>query len=538
MNGWKKLSRNYQIIFMTAIILARVSTKDQELFGHSLEAQESKLKEYARKHNFEVIKIFSFSESAGSKIRKKFEEVIKYLKENKDIKILLTENVDRATRNFKDAVDLDEMRINDGLEIHFVQDGFFINAEATGNQMFMWEAKVFMAKQFLNRLTDDVKRSIEQKIQNGQWTSKAPIGYLNIKDKETGKSDIIIDKDRAFFIKRVFEDYSTGNYSLSEITRRLKDFGLTSNTKNNNPLHKSQIHYMLNNPFYYGVMSVKNELHPHIYKPIIEKFLYDKCQEVRKKLSKKAFKYSSKPFIFKGLIRCTYCGCMISTDRKKDKYNYLFCSKYNGNCKSIRVREEEIIDQVNDILKSIVIPEYLLEEMVKHLKESNESKEQFQKAQEEIIHNQYNKIQSRLNELLNMRLDKSITQDEYDKKARELKEKQYKLSDKLRSLTEADENYSMTLISLLNICSKAPELFESSKVEQKRQLVNFLLSNLQLRGKKLEYTLKKPFDVLVDLGYRSNWLPRFNDAVFRIIVLLPIITIHKFGYKLLTPPSR
>ena len=32
---------------------------------------------------------------------------------------------------------------NEGLEIHFVKDGFFINKDATGNQMFMWEAKVF-----------------------------------------------------------------------------------------------------------------------------------------------------------------------------------------------------------------------------------------------------------------------------------------------------------------------------------------------------------------------------------------------------------
>ena len=115
-------------------------------------------------------------------------------------------------------------------------------------------------------------------------------------------------------------------------------------------------------------------------------------------------------------------------------------------------------------------------------------------------------IMSRLSELLNMRLDKSIAPNEYDKKARELKEKQYKLNDKLKSITEADENYSTTLISLLNICSKAPELFASSKVEQKRQLINFLLSKLQLRGKKLEYTLRKPFDVLVNLDYRSNWL--------------------------------
>ena len=104
-----------------------------------------------------------------------------------------------------------------------------------------------------------------------------------------------------------------------------------------------------------------------------------------------------------------------------------------------------------------------------------------------------------------------ITQDEYDKKARELKEKQYKLTDRLKSVTEADENYSLTLISLLNICSRAPELFASSKVEQKRQLINFLLSNLKLRGKTLEFELKKPFDVLVNLQNcenRSVWLGR------------------------------
>jgi hypothetical protein len=103
-----------------------------------------------------------------------------------------------------------------------------------------------------------------------------------------------------------------------------------------------------------------------------------------------------------------------------------------------------------------------------------------------------------------------ITQDEYDRKAYELKNRQYELNDKLKRVIEADENYSITLIALLNICSRAPELFESSKVKQKRQLINFLLSNLELRGKTLEFELKKPFDVLVNLQNcknRSEWLP-------------------------------
>ena len=51
---------------MKAVILARVSTKEQEEFGHSLPAQVQKLQEYAEKKGFEVIKEFSFSESAGT----------------------------------------------------------------------------------------------------------------------------------------------------------------------------------------------------------------------------------------------------------------------------------------------------------------------------------------------------------------------------------------------------------------------------------------------------------------------------------------
>jgi len=72
---------------------------------------------------------------------------------------------------------------------------------------------------------------------------------------------------------------------------------------------------------------------------------------------------------------------------------------------------------------------------------------------------------------------------------------------------------------LLSLASRAPELFESSKVEQKRKLINFLLSNLKLRGKKLEYTLNKPFDVLVNIDSRSDWLSIAEEVRTRIIKL-------------------
>ena len=57
----------------TAILFARVSTKDQEEQGHSLPAQIDKLRGYAAKQGFSVIKEFAFQETGGQKKqRKKF----------------------------------------------------------------------------------------------------------------------------------------------------------------------------------------------------------------------------------------------------------------------------------------------------------------------------------------------------------------------------------------------------------------------------------------------------------------------------------
>ncbi|MDP3012443.1 MAG: hypothetical protein Q8N27_06960, partial [Candidatus Hydromicrobium sp.] len=100
-----------------------------------------------------------------------------------------------------------------------------------------------------------------------------------------------------------------------------------------------------------------------------------------------------------------------------------------------------------------------------------------------------------------------ITQSEYDKKAYELKQLQYDLEFKLNQHTEADEKFGITVNYLLNLASRAYELFESSKTEQKRQLISFLLSNLQLKGKTLLYDVNKPFDAILNANKCSDWLP-------------------------------
>jgi hypothetical protein len=68
----------------------------------------------------------------------------------------------------------------------------------------------------------------------------------------------------------------------------------------------------------------------------------------------------------------------------------------------------------------------------------------------------------------------------------------------------------MTLEGLISLASRAVELFERSKVEEKRQLIAFVFSNLRLRGKKLDFSLCSPFDLMVNRPDYSSWLAFLN----------------------------
>ncbi len=59
---------------------------------------------------------------------------------------------------------------------------------------------------------------------------------------------------------------------------------------------------------------------------------------------------------------------------------------------------------------------------------------------------------------------------------------------------------------MISLASRAAEIFERSNIEQKRQLIAFVFSNLSLRGKKLESSLRSPFDLMVDRPDYASWL--------------------------------
>lgn len=498
-----------------AVLYARVSTRDQEEHGHSLPAQIDRLRQYAAKHGFQVIKEFSFQETGGQKKqRKKFQEMLAYLRQNKPdtMPVLLCQNVDRITRNFKDAVDIDELRLTQGLEVHFVQECFCITPSSTGGDLFQWEAKVFIAKQYLNRIRDDAVRTREYKIKHGECASRAPIGYKNTKDAQ-GRSTVLPDIDRAPLVRRLFVEYAKGTYSVADLARLANRWGLRNNNPSQTKINGSQAHYILRNHFYYGMLEDKDILVPHKYTSLIDKATWDKCQQVRNGWHKKPFAYSAKPFAFRGLITCAHCGSMYTSELKKGRYTYLFCTKNKDkDCPAPRLKEEAIFAQVEEMLERIAIPADVLEAAKSHLAASHASKNEYHNAAMANLRKAIQQNERSIQRVWDLYLKadvingSSITSNELDKKLSELKQEQALLRQELANHEHADQDFYVSLNLLLELVKDAATLFKNASADKKRKLLNLLYWNLRLDNGRLCYSLRKPFDLFLEKPKSKVWL--------------------------------
>lgn len=478
---------------MKAVILARVSTEEQKEAGNSLPAQQDRLISYIeRNKDLELIKQFIFDESAYKEHRKEFEKIIKFIKEQKEIIAFCCDKVDRLSRDFLIGLpDLERLRRDGKIELHFPSDNLILTQNSPATDLFHFNIAVSLAQYYSNSISDNVLRTIEKKLKNGEVFYKAPLGYINVKD-ENDKSTIIKDDTRAHLITKIFELYASGNCSMKRTAEIIAEEGLRSRL--GNELKTRQIEATLKNHFYYGYREYKGQLYPHNYEPLISYDLWKKCQDVRDGYKMKPSKYSKKPFIFRGLIKCANCGCMITPELKKKKYVYYHCTNYKGVCKKDYVKEEELLEPIRKDLDGIELPQKKIDELIVILKATEDGKNAFHNIQVAKLREEYDKIDARGHLMYDDKLDGRITTEYYDKKLKEYKEKQYHIELQLKKFANANKSYYIVANTILSLAKRAREIFESSEPEEKRQLLKFVFQNFELNAKTFVYKLKTPFD--------------------------------------------
>ena len=478
---------------MKAIILTRVSTKMQEE-GLSLLAQNNRLQDYADRKELEVIKTFEIIESSTHGERKQFVEMINFCKKQKGTIAIIADTVDRVQRSFKESVLLDELMRKDKIELHFYREGMVLNSKSTSVDSMRGDFSVMGAKAYVLQSAENVRRSNEQKNKNGEITGMAPLGYENYVD-ERGKKFVRPKEPDATIIKKMFEMYSLGNTSVAELAHYANIMGLKS--RKGTPISVNSIYFMMDNTFYYGEMRTIRGVMPHIYKPLISKELWDLCQEQKALRAGNVGKYSQKPVVFKGMVRCGITGRTCPCEFKKGKFSYIVC--WMNNKTRSYIREEYIIKQISSILNRIRLPNNVIIELQKELKSSKASEKKFYAQEIKKLRAEQDKLKEKLNNLFDLRLDGELDRESFDTKRNEIQVKMNRLKNKVSAHEKADKNFDETILGLLDIATQAGYVFEkSNNLELKRLLLKFVFESLTLTEGELTYKLRFPFNEFIN----------------------------------------
>src|SRR3989339_1124119 len=501
---------------MKYFIYTRKSTESAERQVMSLESQLSELKEFAAKEKLEIVASLSEAQTAKEPGRKIFAEMLDRICAGEAGGILAW-HPDRLARN----------SIDGGKIIYLLDTGKILDLkfptfwfDATPQGKFMLNIAFGQIKYYVDNLSENVKRGLRQKVRRGEQSGQAPTGYVN--DKLNKK--IVPDVERFRLVRKMFEVYATGNYSLKDTRNLLAQKGLVS--KNGKVLSVSNTQMILKNPFYYGMFLFNKELYQGKHEPAISKKLFDKCAEVSAR-NAHPMKRGINKHVFRGLMKCAECGCGITSEVKKG-HTYYRCTKKKGVCTQKYVREEFLAEQANDIIKKVSLPsewkEFMLAELDKEQASSFHSDALFVQN----LKNQVKSVEETLDRLLDAHLDSTITSEEYMSKKQKLLNQKIDFSEKLKDFERKGNRWLELSKQFILDSNQALIIASEENLEAKRDFLKKIGSNPRLASPSLLLDFKKPWRILAETPVTSQSdAPHFGengDSIFWLCLLNKIRT--------------
>jgi len=348
-------------------LYVRKSSEQDERQAMSIDSQIKEMTAMAERENLQIVEIKQESHSAKeSGQRPVFNELVNDIRSGKFTAVLSWDpsRLSRCAGDLGSLVDL--MDSNHLVHIRTFGQSF----SNTPNEKFLLMILCSQAKLENDNRGVNVKRGIRAKCEMGWRPCMPPIGYYN--RAMAGLKDIVVDEERASYVKEMFVRAANG-----ESGRTLK-FWLDSTpfrTRAGAFITKSQVYSMLRNPFFYGEFQYpkkSGKWYKGSHQPLISRELFD---EVQKQLyAPPRSKWGEKYFAFKGLVKCRDCGASIVGEERykqrkdggRNRHVYYHCSRQvDYFCTQPYIREQELINQVIDIIKSVRHEEFTIKSRLK-----------------------------------------------------------------------------------------------------------------------------------------------------------------------------
>lgn len=457
-----------------AVILARVSSKSQEDEGYSLDSQMKLLQGYCDSKGLNVIKVFKIAETASKEqSRKVFHELLAYISSNQ-IQHLTVEKTDRFTRNFRDAVAIDDwLEADSDRRLHAVKENLLLHKEAKSDVKFMWNIHLSVAKKYTDNLREEAMKGWAEKLAQGWLPASPPPGYMTISDN--GKRIHVPDPVTCPLMRRIFRLYLDPSHSIQSIAKQMELWGIR--TRHGKAYSKSHVQRILNNPFYIGINHFDGKDYPGAQEKIISRELFDQVQE---KMHKgRPTKYRTHNPVLKNIIHCEDCGKTITWQFQKGRY-YGACQRNTDACKGKKlIREDKIEEIIVGELQKLVCPseeiiEWVADEMREEQRENIERSERIRIS----IQTQLDRLHRMDEDLYDDKLAGVITKEKYDVKHEQFTGQIAELEEKKVGIEASVAKGLEQRLVILELAQKAASIYKSKTPEQKRLIITKLFTNL------------------------------------------------------------
>lgn len=489
--------------------LARVSSREQEREGFSLDTQEAEIRQHVGvKLGGELVKLWRIAETATRSVeRKTFHEMIAYAKAHAhQLAGVVFAKLDRACRNPKDYATLELLETDYKIRLISVNQTFEDNPTGRLGRRIQANFNAYQTEQ----MSVDIRKGHARRAENGLPHGRVPFGYQLV--RRNGRSGVEVHAENSKKIRRVFHLYAYSNLSLDGVRAKLKEEGVTFSEKQPT-WHLGHLHRLLLNRFYIREVKYHDQWLPGVHDPLIDRETWDRVQTLlgNKSQAVHSFTYGD------SLIRCGYCNHVVVGERIVKKasqkaYRYYRCSQYvkaEGHPRD-RVTENDLDRQVLAMFDRLRVEDpdvrAWFEKVLRARTQENrlEAKSLISEATRQL-----NQLVTQKDRLTDMRMANEIDADEFLSRKTKMRDEEARLRLQLAKAERDHEEVADLAVRTFELSQRLKDKWVKADSDARRQILDLVGLNYKLVGATLVCEMRKPFDILAeepsgDLSGRSG----------------------------------
>ncbi len=492
-------------------IYARVSTVRQAKEGYSIGAQIKHCKDFAKRLGYKVKEVFADRGESGTALdRPQFQEMLNRC-EDGEVDAVIVFHLDRFARNEYDFFLIKRNFEKLGIKILSVSQP---NLSGDTPESHLVQGILASVDAYFSRDNSrKTKKGMRRKFEEGWYPSWAPLGYKNVKDEISGRNVIAVDEYTAPLIRKAFELYATGNYSLRALKDELSKLGLRG--RKGNKLSESSLQRILTNPFYYGLMRWSGMEKMGKHKPLISKKLFDRVQYVLASHRDFLIRERKYNFLLRGIVWCEVHNRRLVAEwhniksSKRKRIGYYHCT-HRGGCKGSYIEIETLEEKVADLLKNIQFKKEFIELVVSKAKEYLEDLSKTIVSRKRSLQNKIEALEVKRDNLENLLIEGKITPEIFNRLHSKIESE---INSLYHQIIDVEKERSIDIDFLERILAFTRDIYKTYKEAPnylKRRYLRLFIEKVYIKDKDIsQVNYREFFKTLIEeqkVILRNNWL--------------------------------